>query len=62
MEASGAEPAVAHAPAILVFASTFWRNSWKYRDRAYRHCYWDGGTILANCLAAAAARGIPAAR
>ena len=60
VEASGDEPAVAHAPAILVFASTFWRNSWKYRDRAYRHCFWDGGTILANCLAAAAARDIPA--
>ncbi len=60
VEAAGSEPAVAHAPAILVFASTFWRNSWKYRDRAYRHCFWDGGTILANCLAAAAARDIPA--
>ena len=60
VEASGGEPSVAHAPAVLVFASTFWRNSWKYRDRAYRHCFWDGGTILANCLAAAAARDIPA--
>ena len=60
VEASGGEPAVAQAPAVLVFASTFWRNSWKYRDRAYRHCFWDGGTILANCLAAAAAREIPA--
>ena len=60
VEASGGEPAVAHAPAVLVFASTFWRNSWKYRDRAYRHCFWDGGTILANGLAAAAARDIPA--
>ena len=60
VEASGGEPAVARAPAVLVFASTFWRNSWKYRDRAYRHCFWDGGTILANGLAAAAARGIPA--
>ncbi len=59
VEASGGEPAVAHAPAVLVFASTFWRNSWKYRDRAYRHCFWDGGTILANCLAAASARDIP---
>lgn len=59
-EAGGGEPALAHAPAILVLASTFWRNSWKYRDRAYRHCFWDGGTILANCLAAASARGIPA--
>ncbi len=60
VEASGGEPAVAGAPAVLVFASTFWRNSWKYRDRAYRHCFWDGGTILANCLAAASARDIPA--
>ena len=60
VEAGGGEPAVAHAPAVLVFASTFWRNSWKYRDRAYRHCFWDGGTILANGLAAAAARDIPA--
>ncbi len=60
VEAGGGEPAVARAPAILVLASTFWRNSWKYRDRAYRHCFWDGGTILANCLAAASARGIPA--
>ncbi len=60
VEASGGEASVARAPAVLVFASTFWRNSWKYRDRAYRHCFWDGGTILANCLAAASARGIPA--
>ncbi len=58
--ASGAEPAVAHAPAVLVLTSTYWRNSWKYRDRTYRHCFWDGGTLLANCLAAASARGIPA--
>ena len=60
VEASGGEPGVAHAPAVLVLASTFWRNSWKYRDRAYRHCFWDGGTMLANCLAAASARDIPA--
>lgn len=59
-EASGAEPAVARAPAVLVLTSTYWRNSWKYRDRTYRHCFWDGGTLLANCLAAASARGIPA--
>lgn len=58
--ASGDEPAVAHAPVILMLASTFWRNSWKYRDRTYRHCFWDGGTLLANCLAAASARDIPA--
>ena len=60
VEAGGGEASLAHAPAILVLASTFWRNSWKYRDRAYRHCFWDSGTIQANCLAAATARGIPA--
>ncbi|HXV47891.1 MAG TPA: nitroreductase family protein, partial [Candidatus Binatia bacterium] len=37
----------------------YWRNSWKYQARAYRHCYWDNGTILANLSAAAAARKVP---
>jgi len=58
--ASGEDPAVADAPAVLLCASTFWRNAWKYQARAYRHCYWDNGTILANLLAAAAARALPA--
>jgi len=60
VRASGEEPSVAKAPCIIVSASTFWRNAWKYQARAYRHCYWDNGTILANLLAAAAARKIPA--
>jgi SagB-type dehydrogenase family enzyme len=58
--ASGNEPATIHAPAILVCASTYWRNAWKYQSRAYRHCYWDNGTILANLLAAAVSRDIAA--
>ncbi len=58
IEASGQEPSVASAPATLVCASTYWRNSWKYQDRAYRHCFWDSGTILANLLAATAARRV----
>ena len=45
---------------VIVSASTFWRNAWKYQARAYRHCYWDNGTILANLLSATAARKIPA--
>lgn len=57
--ASGQEPAIVNAPCVIVSASTFWRNAWKYQSRAYRHCYWDNGTILANLLAAAAARKIP---
>jgi len=60
VNAAGAQPATVSAPAILICASTFWRNAWKYQARAYRHCYWDSGTILANLLAAAAARRLPA--
>ncbi|HEY6363990.1 MAG TPA: nitroreductase family protein, partial [Candidatus Binatia bacterium] len=59
-QASGREPAIANAPVIIICASTYWRNAWKYQSRAYRHCYWDNGTILANLLAAAAARRTPA--
>jgi len=58
--ATGNEPAIAHAPVIIAFASTYWRNAWKYQSRAYRHCYWDSGTIMANLLAASAARDVPA--
>jgi SagB-type dehydrogenase family enzyme len=58
--ASAQEESVARAPCVGVCASTYWRNAWKYQARAYRHCYWDNGTILANLLAAAASRGVPA--
>ncbi|HJU29543.1 MAG TPA: SagB/ThcOx family dehydrogenase, partial [Candidatus Binataceae bacterium] len=46
--------------ARIVFAMTaiFWRSAWKYRDRAYRYCFWDAGTMLANLIAAANADGI----
>ncbi len=60
MNASGEESSIANAPCVIVSASTFWRNAWKYQARAYRHCYWDNGTILANLLSASAARKIPA--
>jgi SagB-type dehydrogenase family enzyme len=59
-EACGFEPAVGHAPVIVACASTYWRNSWKYQSRAYRHCFWDCGTLLANLLAVASADGLPA--
>jgi SagB-type dehydrogenase family enzyme len=60
VNASGEESSTANAPCVIVSASTFWRNAWKYQARAYRHCYWDNGTIVANLLAASAARKIPA--
>src|SRR5213596_694766 len=47
--------------ATLVLTGLVWRNSWKYRARTYRHLFWDGGTMLANALATAAARGERAA-
>ncbi|MEK7203972.1 MAG: SagB family peptide dehydrogenase [candidate division NC10 bacterium] len=60
IRATGGEPSVAAAPAVLVCTSTYWRNAWKYQARAYRHSFWDSGTILANLLAAAAGLGVPA--
>lgn len=58
--ATGAEPHVATAPLVVIASSTYWRNAWKYRARTYRHCFWDAGTMLANLLALAAARRLPA--
>jgi len=57
VEASGGFAPVAAAPLVVVLTSTFWRNSWKYRARAYRHAFWDGGVILANLLALTSADG-----
>jgi len=58
--ATASEPSVVAAPAVLIATSTYWRNAWKYRSRTYRHCFWDGGTLLANLLALAAGRRLPA--
>jgi len=57
--AAADEAAVADAQAVVVFATTYWRNTWKYQSRTYRHCFWDSGTMLANLLAVSAAREWP---
>lgn len=44
---------VADAPVTIIATSTWWRNAWKYRERTYRHAFWDAGTVLANLLATA---------
>ncbi len=59
-QATGDEPSIARAPAIIVATSTFWRNAWRYQARAYRHVYWDMGTVLANLLSVAASSELPA--
>lgn len=60
VEATGAEPAVAKAPATMIVTSTFWRNGWRYLNRAYRHAHWDMGTTLVNVLAVSAGSQLPA--
>lgn len=46
-------------PATLVFTTVFWRSAWKYRERGYRYCYWDLGTVASNLLATGNAEGVP---
>jgi SagB-type dehydrogenase family enzyme len=59
VEATGHAPSVAQAPVVLAMTSTFWRNAWRYKARAYRHTFWDAGTSLANVLAVAASLDLP---
>ncbi|HKQ72690.1 MAG TPA: SagB family peptide dehydrogenase [Blastocatellia bacterium] len=58
--ATAGEPNVAGAPVTIICTGTYWRNSWKYQARTYRHFGWDNGTILANLLATATALDLPA--
>jgi SagB-type dehydrogenase family enzyme len=59
-EATGGEPAIVHAPVVIICTCTYWRNAWKYQTRTYRHFGWDNGTLLANLLSVATALGLPA--
>ena len=60
VDATAADPSMAHAPIIIICTGTYWRNAWKYHSRTYRHFGWDNGTILANLLAMSAAANLPA--
>jgi SagB-type dehydrogenase family enzyme len=51
---------VGQSQATLAFTTTYWRNAWKYQGRAYRHAFWDTGTVVANALAVCAASGVEA--
>ena len=57
---ASADDRVEDAPVTFVATSTWWQNAWKYRERTFRHAFWDSGTVLANLLAVAHARGLPA--
>ena len=52
-------PPSGEAPAIVVTALP-WRTGWKYRERGYRHIYWDAGAMLAQLLAVASSAGLGA--
>jgi len=58
--AAAGEEAVSCAPVTLILTAIYWRNAWKYGARAYRHFYWNSGTILANLLATTASASISA--
>jgi hypothetical protein len=47
------------APAIVATGIP-WRTGWRYRERGYRHVYWDAGTMLSQLLAAADSAGLTA--
>jgi hypothetical protein len=45
------------SPAIVV-TGVPWRTGWRYRERGFRHVYWDAGTMLSQLLAAADSAGL----
>jgi SagB-type dehydrogenase family enzyme len=57
MAAAAADPTLARRAATIILSAIYWRNTWKYQARGYRHLYWDSGTMLANLLTAAGAVG-----
>lgn len=44
----------------LVVTGVPWRTCWRYRERGYRHVFWDAGTMLCHQLALAASAGLSA--
>ena len=54
-----APPPDGGTPALVV-TGVPWRTGWRYRERGYRHIFWDAGTLLSQQLALAASAGLPA--
>ncbi len=55
---AAAEPTLARRAATVILTAIYWRNTWKYQARGWRHLYWDSGTMLANLIAAGRALGL----
>ena len=60
LAAAADDDSLASVPATIVSTAVFWRSAWKYRERGYRYCFWDNGTVLSNLLATANSLGQPA--
>jgi len=54
---AAADDSLARRAAVVVLSAIYWRNTWKYQARGYRHLFWDSGTMLANLLATGDALG-----
>ena len=52
-----ADETVARRAATVILSAIYWRNTWKYQARGYRHLFWDSGTMLAHLLAVRGALG-----
>jgi len=52
-------PWAAESPLIVGLTSIFWRESWKYGERAYRYCCHDLGHAMMSVLLAARVLGLP---
>ncbi len=44
-------------PLLVCLTTIFWREAWKYRDRAFRYCHHDLGHALGGVLLSAGALG-----
>ena len=53
-------PAPRGGATALVVTGVPWRTGWRYRERGYRHIYWDAGTMLGQLLAVADSAGLDA--
>lgn len=54
-----APPPTGGGPGVVV-TGVPWRTGWRYRERGFRHLYWDAGTMLAQLLAVADSGGLTA--
>ena len=54
---AAADEGLACRAAVIVLSAIYWRNTWKYQARGFRHLFWDSGTMLANLIATGNALG-----